>query len=121
MTRRVVEGSEADVEAQHSRRFDELKLLVIYIDGLLFGNYPTLSLREYVRRKSFRSEGALRLIFSSNRYIVCIRIKSWVDAHANLPTRARWSAKADAASDRKQPNGECVDPPLWRVLCFLAL
>jgi transposase-like protein len=35
----VVEASEAEVEALLNRRFDELKLLVIYIDGLIFGDY----------------------------------------------------------------------------------
>ncbi len=39
VSRRVVEASEAEVEALLARRFDELKLLVIYIDGLIFGDY----------------------------------------------------------------------------------
>ena len=39
VSRRVVEASEAEVEALLNRRFDELKLLVIYIDGLIFGDY----------------------------------------------------------------------------------
>ena len=38
VSRRVIEASEAEVEALLSRRFDELKLLVIYIDGLVFGD-----------------------------------------------------------------------------------
>ncbi len=31
-------------------------------------------------------------------------ILSWVDAHTNLPIRARWFAKADEASLLKQPS-----------------
>ena len=42
VSRRVVEASEAEVEALLSRRFDDLKLLVIYIDGLLFGDYTMI-------------------------------------------------------------------------------
>ena len=42
VSRRVVEASQAEVEALLSRRFDELKLLVIYIDGLLFGDYTMI-------------------------------------------------------------------------------
>jgi len=42
VSRRVVEASEAEVEALLSRRFDELKLLVIYINGLIFGDYTMI-------------------------------------------------------------------------------
>jgi transposase-like protein len=46
VSRQVVEASEAEVEALRgalwARRFDELKLLVIYIDGLLFGDYTMI-------------------------------------------------------------------------------
>jgi transposase-like protein len=42
VSRRVVEASEAEVEALLSRRFEELKLLVIYVDGLLFGEYTMI-------------------------------------------------------------------------------
>jgi transposase-like protein len=42
VSRRLVEASEAEVEALLGRRFDELKLLVIYIDGLLFGDYTMI-------------------------------------------------------------------------------
>jgi transposase-like protein len=42
VSRRVVEASEAEVEALLSRRFDELKLLVIYVDGLVFGDYTMI-------------------------------------------------------------------------------
>jgi transposase-like protein len=42
VSRRVVEASEAEVEALLSRRFDGLKLLVIYVDGLVFGDYTMI-------------------------------------------------------------------------------
>jgi len=42
VSRRVVEASEAEVEALLSRRFDDLKLLVIYVDGLIFGDYTMI-------------------------------------------------------------------------------
>ena len=42
VSRRVVEASEAEVEALLSRRFDGLKLMVIYIDGLVFGDYTMI-------------------------------------------------------------------------------
>jgi transposase-like protein len=42
VSRRVAEASEAEVEALLARRFDELKLLVIYLDGLIFGDYTMI-------------------------------------------------------------------------------
>ena len=42
VSRRVVEASEAEVEALLSRRFDDVKLLIIYIDGLIFGDYTMI-------------------------------------------------------------------------------
>ena len=42
VSRAVIEASEAEVEALLARRFDELKLLVIYIDGLIFGDYTMI-------------------------------------------------------------------------------
>ncbi len=38
-------------------------------------------------------------------------IKSWVDAHTNLPPRARWTAKADVALYRATKRAS-VDPPV---------
>ncbi len=38
VSRAAIEASEAEVEALLSRRFDDLKLLVIYIDGLIFAD-----------------------------------------------------------------------------------
>lgn len=42
VSRAVIEASEAEVEALLSRRFDDVKLLVIYIDGLIFGKYTMI-------------------------------------------------------------------------------
>ncbi len=35
----MIEVSEAEVETLQKRRFDEIKLLVIYIDGVIFGEH----------------------------------------------------------------------------------
>src|SRR5271157_3462030 len=37
--RQIIEASEAEVEALLSRRFDDLKLIVVYIDGMAFGDH----------------------------------------------------------------------------------
>lgn len=42
VSRQIVEASDAEVEALLSRRFDDVKLLVIYIDGLIFGEYTMI-------------------------------------------------------------------------------
>ena len=42
VSRQIVEASEAEVEALLSRRFDDVKLLIIYIDGLVFGEYTMI-------------------------------------------------------------------------------
>ena len=42
VSRAAIEASEAEVEALLSRRFDDLKFLVIYIDGLNFGDYTMI-------------------------------------------------------------------------------
>jgi putative transposase len=42
VSRAAIQASEAEVEALLARRFDELKLLVIYIDGLIFGDYTMI-------------------------------------------------------------------------------
>jgi putative transposase len=39
VSRQIIEASEAEVEALLGRRFDELKLVVIYIDGMVFGDH----------------------------------------------------------------------------------
>jgi transposase-like protein len=42
VSRHLAEASEAEVEALLARRFDSLKLLIIYIDGLIFGDYTMI-------------------------------------------------------------------------------
>jgi len=42
VSRQIAEASEAEVEALLSRRFDDVKLLIIYIDGLIFGEYTMM-------------------------------------------------------------------------------
>ncbi len=59
VSRRVVEASEAEVEALLSRRFDALKLLVIYIDGLIFGDYTMI--------------GAVGVDMEGNKHVLGIR------------------------------------------------
>jgi transposase-like protein len=59
VSRRVVEASEAEVEALLSRRFDDLKLLVIYIDGLIFGDYTMI--------------GAVGVDLEGNKHVLGIR------------------------------------------------
>ena len=59
VSRRVVEASEAEVEALLSRRFDDLKLLVSYIDGLIFGDYTMI--------------GAVGVDLEGNKHVLGIR------------------------------------------------
>lgn len=42
VSRAAIEASEAEVKALLSRCFDDVKLLVIYIDGLIFGKYTMI-------------------------------------------------------------------------------
>ena len=42
VSRAAIEASEGEVEALLSRRFDHVKLLVLYIDGLIFGDYTMI-------------------------------------------------------------------------------
>ena len=39
VSRQMIEASEAEVEALLGRRFDEVKLVIIYIDGMVFGDH----------------------------------------------------------------------------------
>ncbi len=59
VSRRMAEASDAEVEALLARRFDNLKLLVIYIDGLLFGDYTMI--------------GAVGVDSQGNKHILGIR------------------------------------------------
>jgi putative transposase len=42
VSRAAIEASEAELEALLSRRFDDLKLLIIYIDGVVFGEHTMI-------------------------------------------------------------------------------
>jgi transposase-like protein len=42
VSRQAIEASEAEVEALLSRRFDGLKLLIIYMDGVVFGDHTMI-------------------------------------------------------------------------------
>lgn len=42
VSRAAIEASEAEVEALLSRRFDHLKILIIYIDGVVFGEHAMI-------------------------------------------------------------------------------
>jgi transposase-like protein len=42
VSRQAIEASEAELEALLSRRFDDLKLLIIYIDGVVFGEHTMI-------------------------------------------------------------------------------
>jgi transposase-like protein len=59
VSRAAIEASEAEVEALLSRRFDELKLLVFYIDGLVFGDYTMI--------------GAVGVDVEGNKHVLGIR------------------------------------------------
>ena len=39
VSRQMIEASEAEVEALLGRRFDEVNLVIIYIDGMVFGDH----------------------------------------------------------------------------------
>jgi len=59
VSRRVIEASETEVEALLNRRFEKLKLLVIYIDGLIFGDYTMI--------------GAVGVDVEGNKHVLGIR------------------------------------------------
>jgi len=42
VSRQAIEASEAEVEALLNRRFDGLKLLIVYIDGIVFGDHTMM-------------------------------------------------------------------------------
>ena len=59
VSRAAIQASEAEVEALLNRRFDELKLLVIYIDGSVFGDYTMI--------------GAVGVDLEGNKHVLGIR------------------------------------------------
>lgn len=50
------------------------------------------------------------LLASEHGVVNSWRIQIWVDAHANLPVRARWIAKADVVSTEATKRKHSVDP-----------
>jgi transposase-like protein len=59
VSRAAIEASQAEVEALLSRRFDGLKLLVIYIDGIVFGDHTMI--------------GAVGVDLEGNKHVLGIR------------------------------------------------
>ena len=55
----AIDASAAEVEALLSRRFDDLKLLVIYIDGLIFGDYTMMGVVGVAASKKATSTSAI--------------------------------------------------------------
>jgi transposase-like protein len=59
VSRQTIEASEAEVEALLSRRFDEVKLVIIYIDGMVFGDHVMI--------------GAVGVDTEGNKHVLAIR------------------------------------------------
>ena len=59
VSRAAIEASEAELDALLNRRFDELKLRVIYVDGLIFGDYTMI--------------GAVGVDLEGNKHVLGIR------------------------------------------------
>src|SRR6516165_9656975 len=59
VSRQAIEASEAEVEALLSRRFDEVKLVIIYIDGMVFGDHVMI--------------GAVGVDTEGNKHVLAIR------------------------------------------------
>jgi putative transposase len=59
VSRQIIEASESEVEALLSRRFDDVKLLIIYIDGMAFGDHVMI--------------GAVGVDLEGNKHVLAIR------------------------------------------------
>jgi transposase-like protein len=59
VSRQTIVASEAEVEALLSRRFDEVKLIIIYIDGMSFGDHTMI--------------GAVGVDAEGNKHVLAIR------------------------------------------------
>jgi len=59
VSRQIIEASEAEVEALLSRRFDEVKLVIVYIDGMVFGDHVMI--------------GAVGVDTDGNKHVLAIR------------------------------------------------
>jgi len=59
VSRQMIEASEAEVEALLSRRFDDVKLVILYIDGMAFGDHIMI--------------GAVGVDIDGNKHVLAIR------------------------------------------------
>ena len=59
VSRQIIEASEAEVEALLNRRFDDVKLLILYIDGMAFGDHVMI--------------GAVGVDAEGNKHVLAIR------------------------------------------------
>jgi transposase-like protein len=59
VSRQMMEASEAEVEALLSRRFDDVKLVILYIDGMVFGDHIMI--------------GAVGVDVDGNKHVLAIR------------------------------------------------
>jgi transposase-like protein len=59
VSRQLIEASEAEVEALLKRRFDEVKLIILYIDGMTFGDHVMI--------------GAVGVDVEGNKHVLAIR------------------------------------------------
>jgi transposase-like protein len=59
VSRQVIEASEAEVETLLKRRFDDVKLIVLYIDGMTFGDHVMI--------------GAVGVDMEGNKHVLAIR------------------------------------------------
>ena len=59
VSRQMIEASEAEVEALLSRRFDDVKLVILYIDGMVFGDHIMI--------------GAVGVDVDGNKHVLAIR------------------------------------------------
>jgi transposase-like protein len=59
VSRQMIEASEAEVEVLLSRRFDDVKLVILYIDGMMFGDHIMI--------------GAVGVDIDGNKHVLAIR------------------------------------------------
>lgn len=59
VSREIIEASEAEVEALLSRRFEDVKLIILYIDGMAFGDHVMI--------------GAVGVDTDGNKHVLAIR------------------------------------------------
>ena len=59
VSRQIIEASEAEVDALLKRRFDDVKLIILYIDGMAFGDHVMI--------------GAVGVDVEGNKHVLAIR------------------------------------------------